>query len=122
MTNMQSRSISPFDFVIRILGVGAVLVVLANLLSSGFNLGLGLVLSTLGILSMGIGNMLGLPTRRYERRSGMRHVNLFQLPAPEEYIAGNLFTARQAASFYCFENALFLAGFFILLIGLFILF
>ena len=122
MVNMQRSSISPIDFVIRILAVGAGLVVLAYLLSSGFNLRLGLVLFFLGILSMGLGNMLSLPARRYERLHGIRHINLFKLPTPEEYIAGNLFTARQAASFYCFENALLLGGFIILLVGLLILF
>jgi hypothetical protein len=98
------------------------LVVLAYLLSSGFNLRLGLVLFFLGILSMGLGNMLSLPARRYERLHGIRHINLFKLPTPEEYIAGNLFTARQPVSFYCFENALLLGGFMILLVGLLILF
>jgi hypothetical protein len=118
---MQRSSISPIDFVIRILAVGAVLVVLAKLLSSGFNLHLGLVLFFLGILSMGLGNMLSLPARRYERLHGIRHINLFKIPSPEEYIAGNLFIARHPASFYCFENALFLGGFIILLAGLIIL-
>ncbi len=97
------------------MGVG--LVVLAYLLSSGFNLRLGLVLFFLGILSMGLGNMLSLPARRYERLHGIRHINLFKLPMPEEYIGGNLFTARHPASFYCFENALLLGGFIILVVG-----
>jgi len=119
---MQRSSISPLDFAIRILAVCAGLAVFANLLSFGFNLRLGLVLFILGILSMGIGNMLSLPARRYERRSGIRHVNLFQLPSPEEYIAGNFFTARHPATFYCFENALLLAGFIIVLVGLLLLF
>jgi hypothetical protein len=122
MIKMQSSSNSPTNFVIRILAIGAGLVVLAYLLSSGFNLRLGLVLFFLGILSMGVGNMLSLPARRYERLHGIRHINLFKLPTPEEYIAGNLFTARHPASFYCFENALLLGGFIILLVGLLILF
>jgi hypothetical protein len=119
---MQRHTISPLDFVIWILGIGAVLTLLANLLSSGFNLHLGLVMFILGFTAMVAGNMLGLPARRYERRCGIRHVNLFQLPSPEEYIGGNILTARHAASFYSFENALLLAGFIILLSGLFILF
>jgi hypothetical protein len=118
---MQRSSISPFEFVIWILGAGAVLVVLARLLSSGLNLHLGLVLFVLGIASMGVGNLLSLPARRYERSCGIRHFTLFKLPAPEEYIAGNLFTARHAATFCSFENALLLAGFIILLVGLFLL-
>jgi hypothetical protein len=122
MIKMQRSSISPIDFVIRILAVGAGLVVLAYLLSSGFNLRLGQVLFFLGILSMGLGNMLSLPARRYERLHGTRHINLFKLPTPEEYIAGNLFTARHPASFCSFENALLLGGFIILLVGLLILF
>ena len=119
---MQRSSITLLDFLLWILGAGAIMVVLANLLSSGFNLHPGLALFVLGILSMGIGNMLSLPARRYERRIGIRHVNLFRLPSPEEYIGGNRFTAKHAAPFYCFENALLMAGFIILLIGLFILF
>jgi hypothetical protein len=122
MIKMQRSSNSPIDFVIRILAVGMGLVLLAYLFSFGFNLRLGLVLFFLGILSMGLGNMLSLPARRYERLHGIRHINLFKLPTPEEYIGGNLFTARHAASFYCFENALFLGGFIILLVGLLILF
>ena len=120
--DMQRISISPLDFMIRVLAACAGLGVLAYLLASGFHLRLGLTFFILGGLSMGIGNMLSLPARRYERRSGVRHVNLFQLPAPEEYIAGKLFVARHALSFYCFENVLLLAGLVILLIGLMILF
>ena len=119
---MQKSSTSPFGFILRILAVGAVLVACAYLLSSGFNLRLGFVLFALGFLSMGIGNMVSLPARRYERRNGIRHFTLFKLPAPEEYIAGRLFTAKHAANFCSFENALLLAGFIILLVGLFILF
>ena len=108
MTDIRRSSISPLDFVIRSLGVSFGLMVIANLLASGFNLRLGLALFILGILAMGIGNLLGLPARRYERRCGIRHINLFKLPAPEEYIAENRFTAKRAASFYCFENVLLL--------------
>jgi hypothetical protein len=122
VTAMQRSSISPLDFVTRILAVCAGLVLFASLLSSGFNLHLGMVLFVLGILSMGIGNLLGLPARRYERNCGVKHFNLFQLPAPEEYIAERLFTARHASSFYSFENSLLLAGFIALLVGLVVLF
>ena len=121
MINMQRSSISPIDFVIRILVVGAGLVVFAYLLSSSFHLRLGLVLIWLGTVSMGLGNLLSLPARRYERLHGIRHINPFKLPTPEEYIAGNLFTARHPASFYCLENALLLGGFIILPAGLLIL-
>jgi hypothetical protein len=113
---------SPLSFVIKILVVSMVLVLFASLLATGFNLRLGLVLFVFGILAMGIGNLLGLPARRYERRSGIRHVNLFKLPSPEEYIADNMLVARHATSFYCFANALLLAGIIILLIGLLVLF
>ncbi|MGE5462090.1 MAG: hypothetical protein ACM3PS_01960 [Syntrophothermus sp.] len=119
---MQRNAFSPIAFVISILVVSAGLVVFANLLASGFRFHLGLVLLVLGILSMCIGNILGLPARRYERHSGIRHMNLFKIPAPEEYIAGNLFVSRNPASFYSLENVLFLAGLIILLISLFILF
>jgi hypothetical protein len=120
---MQKILISPkMDFVFEILFVSAGLVVFANFLASGFNLRFGLVLAILGILSMGIGNILSLPNRRYERYNGTRPFNIFKLPSPEEYIAGKLFIARHAASFYSIENALLLAGFVILLGGLFILF
>ena len=122
VTNMQKSSISPLDFVIRLLALGAGLMVFAILLAAGFNLHPGLTLFILGIFAMGAGNILSLPARRYERRRGIRHVNLFQLPSPEEYIAGNSFTATHAASFCSFENALLLAGFIDLLIGLIILF
>jgi hypothetical protein len=122
MTDMTRSSISPFYFLIQILTVSAGLAVMSYLLASGFNLRLGLVLFFMGILSMGLGNMLSLPARRYERLHGIRHINLFKLPAPEEYLVGNLFIARQAASFYCFENALLFAGFIILIVGLLILF
>ena len=112
---MQKSSISPLDFVIQLLALGAGFMVFASLLCAGFNL-------HPGIFAMGAGNILSLPARRYERRRGIRHVNLFQLPSPEEYIAGNSFTATHAASFCSFENALLLAGFIDLLIGLIILF
>ena len=122
MTVMQRSSISPQEFVIRVLAVSAGLTLLAYLLSSVFHFHLGLVLCVLGVLSMGMGNFLSLPARRYERQSGIKHYSLFQLPAPEEYIAGNRFTARHAVSFYSFENALLVAGFIILLGGVIILF
>jgi len=119
---MQKSSISLIDFLLRVLGVSTGLIVFANLVASGFKLHLGLVLFFLGILSMGIGSMLNLPARRYQRSHGYRHVNLFKLPAPEEYIAGNLFVARNPAPFYCFQNVLLLAGFAVLFIGLILLF
>jgi hypothetical protein len=122
VTDMQRSAISPQDFVIRILVVGAGLVLLGNLLTLGFKIQFGLALSILGILSMGIGNILSLPGRRYERRYGIRHANLFRLPAPEEYVAEKLFVARHPASFYSFENVLLFAGLIILLIGLIVLF
>ncbi len=120
--NMQRSIISPFDFLLRVLGVSAGLAVLANLVTYGFRLHIGLVLFILGILAMFIGNLLGLPARRYERRCGIRHVNLFKLPAPEEYIAEKLFIARSPSSFYSLENAVFLGGILILAIGLLLLF
>lgn len=119
---MQRISISPISFLLRILVVSTGLMVLGNLLASGFKMPLGPVFLVLGILFMGIGNLLGLPARRYERQCGVRHINLFKFPAPEEYIAGNLLTARHAASFCCFENAVLLAGMIILVIGFVILF
>jgi hypothetical protein len=122
MTEMPRTAISQKDFWITILAVSVGLIVLSYLLASGLNVHLGLVLSILGILSIGTGNLLSLPARRYERRLGIRHINLFKLPSPEEYIAGNLFVARHSTSFYCFENVLLLAGFIDLLIGLVILF
>jgi hypothetical protein len=122
MTEAQRTAISQKDFWITILGVSVGLVVLAYLLASGFNVHLGPVLFILGIISIAIGNLLSLPARRYERRFGIRHINLFKLPSPEEYIAGNLFVATHSTSFYCFENILLLAGFIDLLIGLFIIF
>jgi hypothetical protein len=119
---MRRSIISPIDFLLRILGVSAGLIVLANLIASGFNLHFGLVLFILGVLAMLIGNVLSLPARRYERRNGIRHINLFQLPTPEEYVAENLFVAPKAIPFCSFENAMLLSGFVILAIGLIILF
>ncbi len=120
--NMQRSSISPIDFLLRILGVSAVLIVLANLVAYGFRLHFGLVLFILGIVAMFIGNLLGLPARRYDRRCGIKHINLFQLPAPEEYIAEKMFSVRTSNSFYSLENAVLLGGIVILAIGLILLF
>jgi hypothetical protein len=122
VTDMQRSAFPPQNFVISILAVGAGLGILGNVLALGFKIHLGLALFILGILSMGIGNILSLPGRRYERRSGIRHINLFKLPAPEEYLAEKLFVAKHSAPFYSFENALLFAGFIILLIGLIVLF
>jgi hypothetical protein len=122
LSDIQRTSISPFGFVIRIVAMSVGLVLIANLIASGFNLHFGLALFILGILAMSIGNVLSLPARRYERRSGIRHINLFQLPTPEEYVAEKLFVTRRAIPFYSFENAMLLSGFTILAIGLIILF
>ncbi len=120
--NMQRSAISPIDFLLWILGVSAGLIVLANLVASGLSLHVGMVLFILGIVAMFIGNLLGLPARRYERRCGIKHINLFQLPAPEEYIAEKMFSARNTTSFYSLENAVLLGGIVILAIGLILLF
>ena len=69
---MQKSSISPLDFVIQLLALGVGFMVLASLLSAGFNLHPGLTLIILGIFAMGAGNILSLPARRYERRRGIR--------------------------------------------------
>jgi hypothetical protein len=119
---MQRSAISPIDFLLRILGVSVGLLVLAKLMASGFNLHFGMVLFILGILAMLIGNVLSLPARRYERRYGIRHINLFQLPTPEEYVAEKLFVAPRTIPFYSFENAMLVSGLVTLAIGLIILF
>ncbi len=122
MNAIPRSSISPQSFVTRILAVSGGLLLFAYFLSSDFHLHLGLVLFLLGVLSMVMGNLLNLPARRYERQCGIKHFSLFQMPTPEEYIAGNRFTTPHAVSFYCFENVLLLAGISILVIGLILLF
>ena len=118
---MKRDNLAPTDFMIRIVLVAAGLTLFAYAIAFGFHFNFGAVALLLGFVSMVTGNLLGLPSRRYERRNGIRHINMFKVPAPEEYVAGNLFVARNPAHFCSFENALLLAGFVILILGLIIL-